>query len=107
MSDSAANSWQRVSELFEQALAHAPEGRSGFLKSACADDPDRLREVESLLAEHEADAGFLESPAVAVVAKRFSEDGSVELHAGQRVGLYQIENRLGRGGMGGVYAARP
>src|SRR2546425_4250565 len=57
-------SWQRVTELFEQALERAPEERSEFLKSACAGDYVLLREVESLLAQHDADTGFLESPAV-------------------------------------------
>ena len=65
-------SWQRVTELFEQALEHAPEKRAAFLKSACAGDSDLLREVESLLAEHEAEASFMESPAVEAVAKEIA-----------------------------------
>ena len=48
-------SWQRVTELFEQALERAPDKRSEFLKSACAGDDVLLREVESLLAQHDAD----------------------------------------------------
>jgi len=61
-------SWQRVTELFEQALEHPSDERAPFLKSACAGDDVLLREVESLLAQHDADTGFLESPAVAAVA---------------------------------------
>jgi len=61
-------SWQRVTELFDEALERAPEDRSEFLKSACAGNDVLLREVESLLAQHDADTNFLESPAVAAVA---------------------------------------
>jgi len=48
-------SWQRVTELFEQALERAPEERAAFLRSACEGDDVLLREVESLLAQHDAD----------------------------------------------------
>ncbi len=98
-------SWQQVTELFEQALEQSPDTRAAFLKSACAGDADLLREVGSLLAEHEAEDGFLESPAIAAVADEIA-DHNGDPSAGQQLGQYRIEGLLGAGGMGKVYVAR-
>jgi len=86
----------RVSEVLEQALAVDPAARAQYLGVACADDPELRAEVESLIASHEqAGAAFL------------GEDwlGGSVVGAGRRVGPYRIVERIGRGGMGEVFAA--
>ncbi|HEX6623289.1 MAG TPA: protein kinase, partial [Pyrinomonadaceae bacterium] len=92
--------WQRVKELFEAALERGPAERAAFLAGACADDEEVGREVESLLAAHERDSGFLNTPVVKLVA----DDGPM-LAAGQRFGQYEAISLLGVGGMGEVYLA--
>ena len=42
--------WQRVEEIFHQAVELAPEACSAFLDQVCAGDEPLRREVESLLA---------------------------------------------------------
>jgi eukaryotic-like serine/threonine-protein kinase len=41
--------WERVKTLFHSALDRPPGERDAFLERACPDDPELLREVESLL----------------------------------------------------------
>jgi len=105
MSNTSSKSWQRVTELFEEALEQPLENREDFLQSACAGDADLLRELQSLLAEHEAEEAFLEAPAIAAVADQIIRpNGAVGI--GQQLGQYRVEGLLGAGGMGKVYVAR-
>ncbi len=41
--------WQRVYELFNEALRLAPEDRQALLEARCAGDPELRAEVERLL----------------------------------------------------------
>jgi len=88
--------WRRVEEIYQAAAERQPEEQAAFLGVACAGDEDLRREVESLLAQPSAD-GMLDRPAWAPEAARLS--------AGQQVSHYQIQEKLGEGGMGAVYRA--
>jgi serine/threonine protein kinase len=95
--------WRRVRTVLEQAVAIESSERPAFLTKACP-DPDERREVESLLAEHDRAAGFLEGGAAAVAAGLARSRSRLE--PGRVVGSYRIVRELGHGGMGVVYLAR-
>ena len=81
---------KQIEKLYHAALQLEVSRRAAFLDQACAGDEELGREVASLLAASDAQAGSL-LPASAAI--------------GRRIGHYQVQSLLGAGGMGEVYLA--
>jgi eukaryotic-like serine/threonine-protein kinase len=96
--------WRQIDRIFESALELAPERRAELLDRECAGDEGLRREVESLLAHDRID-GFLERGG-AEEAARLLVEGSGRSLVGRRLGRFEVEARVGAGGMGEVYRAR-
>jgi Tol biopolymer transport system component len=95
-----AGHWERVKQLFHDALDVAPDARLAFVKER-AGDAQVCQEVMSLLQTHPAAEGFLSTPpdsaqVQAVLAR---------LQAGDELGPFRIDSLIGAGGMGEVYRA--
>src|SRR5688572_13080124 len=97
--------WRQVEEIVHAALSRRESQRMAFLADACAGDEALRREVESLLTQQASAGGFLEGKAVAVAAQMINET-ETSLLTGRRLGAYEVQARIGAGGMGEVYRAR-
>jgi len=94
--------WDRLNQLFHEALACPPERRTAWLKEACGHDAELVAELTELLASHGRGEGLMERPAIAAAPDWLQREGSA---VGQRFGPWRITRELGRGGMGAVYLA--
>lgn len=95
--------WDKIEGLFQAALSHTPHERLAFLTGACGGDESLRDEVMSLLASHEKEGSFINSPAYQAAAEVFMN--REEFKAGQTVGHYKIISTPGKGGIGEVYLA--
>src|SRR5687768_17390378 len=98
-----AEDWARIREVMDGALGVAPADRTRFLDQACGDDHEFRRQVDTLLASHDQAETFLEKPACLLIGDQTDVPDDI---AGRRIGSYEVERRIGVGGMGEVYLAR-
>lgn len=98
------NDWQKVKEIFLDALDVETGKRGDFIAQACQANPSMQAEVESLLASHKAAGEIYETPAAEQVTVFAGGPGNF-FAPPQRVGNYKIIREIGRGGMGAVYLA--
>ena len=98
--------WQRVNQVFLEAIEREAEARTEFLAESCGDDTELIAEVESLIESHEsADDSFLVSSSLNVKSQMPGLAATVDEFIGQTIGAYEVRRRIGSGGMGNVYLA--
>ncbi len=106
--------WQAVKSVLRQVIDLPAGERAAFMDSACRDQPALRREVDSLLAAHEAELVAGDPLRDVVDASRRAEVGLFDasrddgLRATLQEGLgsqFDVLGMLGSGGMGAVFLA--
>src|SRR2546423_7454397 len=97
--------WQRITDLFDEAMTRGPKERTAFLEEACEGDRDLRKQVERLVKSHEKSGDFLESSAFAVAPELLTDDRA-GASVGELIGHYRIESLIGLGGVGGGLLGR-
>ena len=96
--------WEKVEQVFHTAMELSVAERTPYLQRECADAPELLSEVESLISSFENDSDFLDEPVFEIGLGAIGKKSQKNL-AGETIGFYQLVEKIGAGGMGEVYLA--
>lgn len=95
--------WQRLKEIFNEALEREQDEREAYISKACEEDQKLKQEVLSLLKAYHK-PGVLDNPSNQFLSTTLS-DHIEDDKKGKEIGSYKILKELGHGGMGSVYLA--
>jgi hypothetical protein len=98
--------WEKIESAYHIAHDLSTEDRSRFLDEQCGSDSAMRRQIEALLAQDENLTSFLDQPAVGLETDSRSIFGDMAGLTGLRVGVHEVLEPIGSGGMGDVYRAR-
>jgi eukaryotic-like serine/threonine-protein kinase len=112
MDEIGAERWKRIEAILDEALELTGEARDGWVREACAGDPELQARVEALLAADANPAKLVLDVPLHLYAGPLLEDADtgreapeVEPVEGRLVGPYRLVREVGRGGMATVYLA--
>ncbi len=98
--------WAALKTLFERALELDGSEREAFLDELASDDPDLHGELQALLSADAEERQVVDAdPGLLLSAVAGDDDPGPDPHVGSRIGPWQVEDRIGEGGMGVVYRA--
>jgi serine/threonine protein kinase/tetratricopeptide (TPR) repeat protein len=103
MADISAEEWRVLSECLDQALDLDESAREEWLAELRSKDPGMADRVTQAIAAREQPGFSMFMSSASVLPNE--ETASLTL-IGRRVGAYEIEAEIGRGGMGSVWRAR-
>lgn len=93
--------WQRLQQLFREALSRPAPARDAYVAEVMAEDADLGQALRRLLVQDAADdAGVRDAIGQAAARWVGARQGS---RIGERLGPWRITNHLADGGMGAVY----
>ncbi len=96
--------WERIEQLFNEAVSVPLNKRVSFVEQVCGADSDLCFEVTSLLEADNQSDNILEQSVFPLVAQILDEDFSGLLEKSD-FASYKLKRLLGKGGMGAVFLA--
>lgn len=97
-----AQNWQKVKELFAQALDEPTANRLNFLRANCNGDRELYAEVKSLIEASAEPESLIEQNALNLAAKLGAKGKNYDF---AKFGRYTVLREIGRGGLGAVFLA--
>ncbi len=93
--------WQLAKRVFQHAIDLPADKQADYVQSQCTDE-ETCDQVLQMLRDHFDESDFLSSPfSIAESSDELSRDPLL----GRSFGSFQIQQRIGKGGMGAVYEA--